>query len=211
MTLYNSGNNSFLSSLMDDGRDNGPRIAHAYATKQDLDSLIHSKEHFVQLFTVQGRFLLPPKPFITWRFIREVLNGTKELLPLSKVPSLYMPPKVSELTVKTLYDQVKEDIRITRFFPETNRPQDKLYFFAVLSAILPDFYETILAKLKDQRKEDTPREEKITVTPMMQELIGKNIPYLGEHKKVGHFVTTGRKWGTPVRKERPPIDLRQLF
>lgn len=196
---------------MEETRPQTAQINFAYATKAELEELISSKDHFIQLFTVQGRYLLPPKQYISWRWISEILNGTKVLLPLSRVPCLYLPPKVSELTVKNLYEQVKDDDRISRFFPTTNRPQDKRYFFAILAAILPDFFETALTHIKENRKTMIPETQKIAVTPEMQALITRNTAYIGPKAKVGQYLNTGRQWTTPVRTTKPALELRRLF
>ena len=195
-------------------KDNRPQteaIVHAWATKQDLDQVIDSKEHFIALFSIRGGYLLPPAQFITWGFIRSVLNGAKELIRLNQVPTLYVPPKVSELTVKSLMSQLKDDERITKFLPDTNRPQDRQYFFAVLATILPNFYETVIRNIKDGRRAEIPEEEKIEVTQHMQALIGQNIPFIGPKKKVGQFLKSGRQWGAPRRQEKREIDIRRIF
>ena len=200
-----------MLSKIEVGRPQTTQINLAYATKQELEQFITSKEHFIQLFTNQGRFLLPLNQFITWIWIPLIFDGTKELLPLSKVPCLFIPPKVSELTVKTLYDQIRFDNRKNRFFPDTNRQIDKRYFFAVLAAILPDFFETVMAAVKENRRAMVPETEKVAVTSEMKELIAKNTAYFGPQKKIGQYINTGRKWTAPVRQEKPALDVTRLF
>lgn len=202
---------SFSHNLMDHNRPQDMAIAHAYATKAELEALIHSKDHFEQLFAIKGRKYLPPKKYRTWKFFRQILDGSKELLDLSQVNSLYVPPKVGELTVKHLWEQVKTDERFTKYFPDTTRPIDREYFFAILSSVLPDFYETALKAIKDDRRAGIMDEEKIAVTEEMRELITANVPYFGQKRKVGQFLNVGRRWTTPVRQQKQTIDLRQLF
>lgn len=144
-------------------------------------------------------------------FIREVLAGTKELVPLSKVPSLFVPPRISQFKVETIFEQVKDDQRIMRFLPSSSRQQDKAYFFAVLSAVVPDFYNTILNAVKEQRKQLEPESEKIMIIPEMQELIERNTPYLGQEQKIGKYLKIGRQWGRPTPKEKQNLDIRRLF
>lgn len=182
-----------------------------WATKLDLDSVISSKDHFITLFQVQGGYFLPPKSFITWEFIRDVLNGTKSLLPLSQVQSLYVPPKVSELTVAKIYAQIEHDKRITCYLPDCNRPQDKKYLFGVLSAILPDFYRTILAQVKQQRMDEEPIEEKIQITPQMQSLLQQGVPFLGPKSPVGVYLKSNRKWPAEIVRKERNLDLKKLF
>lgn len=203
--------------MEDHQRPQDQEIANAWATKGDLEGVISSKEHFIALFSIQGGFFLPPKQFITWSilvlqgFIRSVLDGSKELIPLNRVPSLYVPPKLSELTVRSLMAQIEGDPRIERFLPNSSRPQDRQFFFAVLATILPDFYQTVLRNIKDNRKEATPQEEKIQVTPQMSALLQQNISYIGSKKKVGQYLSSGRRWGTPRQQTRREIDVRRLF
>ena len=49
-------------------------------SKSDIESKINSKKAFVELFSLQGGYFLPPMVYLTWQFIRGVLDGSKRLL-----------------------------------------------------------------------------------------------------------------------------------
>lgn len=139
------------------------------------------------------------------------MDGSKELMPLDRVPYIHPPPKIAECTVKAIYQQVKDDPLIARFLPDTSRPQDKTYFFKILAAILPNFFETIMNQIKETRKTQIPEEQKVEIIPSIQELLIKNTSYIGPQKKVGQFLFKGRQWNPPTRTPRDPVNLRDLF
>lgn len=184
---------------------------NGWATKADVDRLIHSKEHFVALFAVKGGFLLPPIQFLTWSFIRQILKGEKKLIRISEISAIYVPPKVSELTVANLMAQIRHEPRIMTYLPDGNRPIDRKFFFAVMATILPNFYGVVLEKIKQNRHKEIAETQKVEICPEMTRLIQENIPYFGKEKKVGQFLNNGRRWGTHVQRQHPQLDITQLF
>ena len=153
--------------------------------------MIKLKNNIIALLSVQGQYFLPPRQFINWKRIRQILNGEKKLLRVSKIPSLNVPPKVNELTVTNLMSQVRNDPRIMQYLPDTNRAQDRTYFFAVLAAVLPDSYAKVLSIIKDNRTKEVSQEDKIEIIPEMTRLIEANIPYVGKQEKVGSYLNSG--------------------
>lgn len=188
-----------------------PNLRVAWTTKQELDNVISSKEHFMALFAVKGGYLLPPKQFITWRFIRSILKGEKRLVKLSNVPTLYIPPKVTDLTVRRLWEQIGEDNRISVYMPETNRTIDRKYFFQVLSAVLPNFYETIVIEVLNSRRREITEEQKVKIVPEMEQLLANGVPYVREKRPVGRYLCEGRQWSNNIERRESQLDVRRLF
>ena len=88
---------------------------------------------------------------------------------------------------------------------------DKKFFFKILASILPEFYQRVLETIKANREAMIPEAQKIEVIPEMQTLIRRNTSYFGPHAKVGHFLSSGRRWTTPTRTVCQPIEIRNLF
>lgn len=91
-------------------------------------------------------YFLPPKRFITWPFIRQVLEGSKKLIKQRDVRINIIPPKIRDLTVKSIWAFLKNDPELMKFFPdacvETDPPRE--FFFSIVSSVRPDIFERIL-------------------------------------------------------------------
>lgn len=189
----------------------GDEIGRTLASKTDLNSVVQSKDHLLSILAVRGKYYLPPPQFCTWKFLRQVLSGTKELLKIDEIDCIYKPPRLQEIPVARLFNQIRNNPQLMRFFPETNRPMDKAYFFTVIASQSPGFYETILHQIKERRRAIEPEQEKIEISDRMRILIEQNLPYIGPTSKVGHFVKTGRRWGNPGPRQIPQFQIDRLF
>ena len=182
-----------------------PRIA--WATKTEMDQVIRSKEHLIAILQIKGRAFLPPKPFLSWDFLRKLMRSEKAYLTADQIANFYIPPRLQELPVTKLYAQVMSNPEIAKYMPDTNRPIDKAFFFTVLASKFPDFYETVMAEILKRKEVAEPEEKKIEISVAMQSLIKENIPFVGPNKKVGHFLNSGRQWGTPGPRTHPSLNL----
>ena len=67
--------------------------------------------------------------------MKEVLGGTKELLPINEVRRVNMPP-FDELSVKALWPDMKGNKEFMKFFPSkfpAGRLPDRTYFFNIMN------------------------------------------------------------------------------
>lgn len=68
-------------------------------------------------------------------FLKEVLNGTKQLLKLSEITAIPKVPRLSEIDVKQFWSELKLDPVFSSYFPSVfmreNRVPDRSFFFTV--------------------------------------------------------------------------------
>jgi len=132
-------------------------------------------------------------------------------LRLDELDCLYRPPRLQEIPVSSLFQEIKSNPRLMRYFPDTNRAMDKGYFFSVIASQAPDFYKTILEQIRNRRVEAEPEAEKVEIHPNMKTLLEQNLPYVGAKEKVGLYVKGGRKWTSPGPRKIPQFQISRLF
>lgn len=101
---------------------------------KDVARKIKSFDHFIYLWGHKHNFYLPPKHFLTWRFVTQVLSGEKKLLKNSDVGRSIEIPKMRGLKVNELYHSMKQTNGLHYFFPDMG-PTDTIprtYFFDVI-------------------------------------------------------------------------------
>lgn len=75
---------------------------------------------------------MPDKDAITYEYIREVLDGRKKLLKVADLKTLTVPPKVEGLRIAAMWEQVKADNVLSKYFPAFHgRTPPKQFFFTV--------------------------------------------------------------------------------
>jgi hypothetical protein len=92
------------------------------------------------------QYHLPPKRYITWPFIFEVLNGTKKLLKQNQVKINVIPPRIKHLRIKEIWTHLKEDEDLLRFFPNQCLKYEppRSFFFTILSTVKPHILVQLL-------------------------------------------------------------------
>lgn len=94
---------------------------------------IQSVDHFIYIWGGKGGFFLPPKKFITWRFVAQLLSNEKRLVKSKDVATPVALPKVKGLYVEELFWRYYEENDLHRYFPDLGNghriPRD--YFFNV--------------------------------------------------------------------------------
>lgn len=92
------------------------------------------------------QYFLPPKRFITWPYIIQVLKGEKILLKQADIRINVVPPKIKQLTVKELWGVLKTDYELLKYFPNLCAGMDppRNYFFAIISVIRPNILLDLL-------------------------------------------------------------------
>lgn len=86
-------------------------------------------------------------------FLRQVLKDEKKLLKLSELKPINMP-KYDELSVKNLYDKLKDKHKFMQYIPDklpNGRLPDREYYFNVLNTVFPDYTKKLLSHANKQR------------------------------------------------------------
>lgn len=80
-------------------------------------------------------YLLPPKKMCSLIFLREVFKGEKSLLKIEQAKQIPKIPRIAEINIKKLWDEIKKDQALFRYFPNVNAIKgnvpDRNYFFTV--------------------------------------------------------------------------------
>ena len=94
---------------------------------------LKSIDHFVYLYSKEGKYYLPPRKLITWSYIRQVLCGEKLLLKFERIGSQYPLPKAKGFNIGEFFQQMNSDTGFMVYFPDlsikANVPRD--YFLNV--------------------------------------------------------------------------------
>ena len=80
-------------------------------------------------------------------FLKEVLAGTKDLIPLDKVKYVNVP-LYDELAVKDIYQAFINDEKFMRHMPDPqpgSRLPNRTYFYNVLNTLYPDYVEKLVS------------------------------------------------------------------
>jgi hypothetical protein len=64
---------------------------------------------------------LPPTPYLTWEFIRGVLDGSKKLIRVKDLATLYEVPRFGNFSVSRLWEQIRNDNELMRYFPTSSK------------------------------------------------------------------------------------------
>ena len=88
-------------------------------------------------------------------FIKEVLSGSKELLPLSEV-HWCNPPRYDEISVKNIFPRYSQDKRVMKYMtdklPKGKLP-DRTYWFNILNTVYPEKVQAMIAHANKVRFE----------------------------------------------------------
>ena len=120
---------------------------------------IKSKEHFMYIFGEKGNFYLPPKKYITFKYIKQILSGDKSLLSESELIKCFQFPKRKGFNFTKYYRTFIKLPQISLYFPDLSKNQHppKEFFFNVriiqiLKSKFPDQYKKIERQLKKKPK-----------------------------------------------------------
>ena len=86
-------------------------------------------------------------------FLKEVLSGTKDLMPLDQVRRVNMP-YYDELSVRDLWPQMRESPKFMMYFPSKfpkGRQPDRAYFFNIMNTLMGDYVQQIIKHANAQR------------------------------------------------------------
>ena len=89
--------------------------------------------------------------------MKEVLSGTKALLPLNSVKRVNMP-HYDELSVFKLWPDMMHDSEFMKYFPSKfpkGRLPDRTYFFNILNTLMEPYVEQIMTHANKVRTSAT--------------------------------------------------------
>lgn len=94
---------------------------------------IRSFDHFVYLWGEKAKYYLPPKKYITWHYISQILAREKKLLKIEQVGNPIELPKVKGFFINDLWLKYKEINSLEVYFPDMGSGQHipRNYFFNV--------------------------------------------------------------------------------
>lgn len=129
----------------------------------ELKSQVRSPDHFIWLFGVEMRYHLPPRSFVTWPFIIQVLAKNKMLVKTDDVALSSPIPKIKELNMKKIWPFFCKDELILRYMPvlSDDRLPPRTFFFEILSTIRPKKFEALMNKVQAVRASKDQEEHKV--------------------------------------------------
>lgn len=100
---------------------------------KDVARKIRSFDHFIYVWSQKGKYYVPPKNYLTWHFIAQVLSKEKRLLRLEQVGPEVDIPKVHGTWVNEMYHDNKATNSLSLYFPDISDVQNvpRKYFFNV--------------------------------------------------------------------------------
>ena len=101
-------------------------------TKEIADQL-KSIDHFLYLYTVEGKFFLPPKYLISWEYVKKILTGEKKLLKQSQIEVFINLPKARGFNIINIFREMEDDEEFNRYFPDLKKSSSipREYFLTV--------------------------------------------------------------------------------
>lgn len=114
-------------------------MERGFLPKSAIEQRIQTKEDFKYIFGVEGSlplteggYYLPEDSYITWSYIRSILNGDKKLLKVSQLKTMTTPPKFDGVRLSQMWAELKDHPEVAPYFPPClGRTPTKEYFFAV--------------------------------------------------------------------------------
>ena len=170
--------------MQDDQITESKKRSIEYLDARELSWKLKSKADFVTYLDKHKQYYLPDENVINKDFLKEVLAGKKQLLKKSQYDPITVP-HFDELSVRTLWPQLKKDAAFTQYFP-TTFPKDKgpprEYFFNILNTLYPDYLAQIMAHASKQRMSAEGEDNKksaIEISKYWEEEL-KDMPYVSQ-------------------------------
>lgn len=163
-------------------------------TIQEANSILKNKDNLILKLGCSGRFLVPPKSIISYKFLAQVLRGEKQLLRLQEVKLSICPPRVKGLSVRELWPELSQNPHFRSFFPDMNenRFPPRRFFFQILAALFPEELENRLNFVKERKKQQEKEKKVVVLSEEMLQIIQNTedlFPYI-EGRKPGGYLGT---------------------
>jgi hypothetical protein len=166
----------------------------------DFRSIATSKKQLLMKLAINGRFVLPPASLCSYRYLRQILRGEKLLLRIEDLKLTEPPPRVRGLSVKGLWEEVRTDERLLRYFPDFKQGwvPPRTYFFQVLSSLYPEDYGNFLKRVKEEKLGQQQAQKHIEIDQNILETLGQGedlFTYLPESKPSNYLHSNRRYRG----------------
>ena len=150
-------------------------------SKSEINQLVRSKADFRFIMTTRGGYHLPPVGKLNWRYIRQILNGSKKLMKIQQLRLVDPPPRIRELTVRAIWPQVCNDQNLLSYLPDLRPGQlpERRYFFQLLSSLYPEQYRILVDQTLQRRKERERVERTYRVDSEIHQILNSNRESLG--------------------------------
>jgi hypothetical protein len=125
-----------------------------------------SKEHFAQAYAKSGK-LLPAECDYGWNYIQQILAGEKQLIDAALVKDLSIPPRLKDLNMKVLLNELRHDKTFMSYFPDLcmKKLPPRTYFWQVFSVVrAAEFKALIDAKVEKLRSLRRVKEDKMKLS-----------------------------------------------
>ena len=100
---------------------------------KDVARKIRSFDHFAYVWGEKAGYYLPPKKYITWRFVAQLLANEKQLVKMEQIGNPVELPKVIGVYVDELYYKYQQSNDLHSYFPDLGNAHriPRNYFFNV--------------------------------------------------------------------------------
>jgi hypothetical protein len=115
------------------------RDLYDYLDKTSKINLLKMHQPLVQLYC-------PPIQSMNKDFIKMILADKKKLMPRSQLRPIVVP-NFDELSVKNLWNDVREDPELSEFFWHTDKPNKlppREFFFNIVNTLHPEYLPKII-------------------------------------------------------------------
>ena len=103
-----------------------------------------------------------------------VLEGQKLLLRTSQIHCMIPPPRIRQLSIRTLWPELRQNEEFLRYFPPRaiRGYPSRAYFFGILSTVFEQQYANLLARTTNERRQIAQQQNRIiNVTNEMNQII----------------------------------------
>ena len=114
-------------------------------------------------------------------FLRQVLKGDKDLLPMSDIKPINIP-KFDELSVRNIFPKFKDDAAVMKYLQDkypNERFPDRGYFFTVLNTVRPEYVRQIVEhanKVRNSANDEEEKQKVVEIRPDWWDKLNK-MPY----------------------------------
>jgi hypothetical protein len=119
-----------------------------FRSKRDLYDYLDktSKTIFIMMHVPIVQLYCPPIQSMNKDFLKQILADKKKLIPRTQLRPIVVP-NYDELSVKNLWNDVREDPELNVFFWHTEKPNKlppREFFFNVVNTLHPEYLDQVI-------------------------------------------------------------------